>query len=157
MNAENLLLLEELIRLAQTQTKLSDDELDELKARFLLITSCSPDTLAEIDRIGYEPVSEDEDRPNTGVRSGLTLAGSRVLLTDVIEELQELPASALDELSFSHHELRGALTALWAIVRALEWSSYDEQHLARYDPAKARSVLDATMRALGNYRRTGEP
>ncbi|HEX6243669.1 MAG TPA: hypothetical protein VFZ61_22300 [Polyangiales bacterium] len=158
MNGENRLLLERLMELAQDKQQLSEELLDQLKARFMAITSSSPDTLAALERLGYgTPPLEDEAQPEDGERSGLLLPESGLLLSEFLEQLAELPASPVEQAGLSHADFRAGVTALWTIMRALEWSSFDAQHIAQYTPDKATSLLNALVRSLRSYRRTGEP
>jgi hypothetical protein len=129
MNGENTLLLEQLAELARTKSSLNSDDLDDLKARFLAITSCSPGTLSDIERLGYEPVVLNEDRPADGERSGLILRESGLLLSELLGWILDLPASAFADLPFSQQEFRAGILAVSTIVRLFEWSSFDAQHI----------------------------
>lgn len=157
MNGEHRLLIERLLALAESRQQLSGDELDLLKARFMAITSASPDTLAELERLGYDAFPVDEQQPDQGERGGLMLCESGLLLSELLEQLRELPAASVEQLSVSHADFRAGITALWTIARALEWSSFDAQHIAQYPPEKAASLLNALVRSLRSYRETGEP
>jgi hypothetical protein len=156
MNGEHRLLLERLSLLAEGRAHLSGGELDELKAAFMMLTSSSAETIAELERLSYEPIAENGE-DNASERSGLALAESRLLLSDFIMDLAQLPRSSVQQLACSYEDFQAGITAAWAIVRCFEWSSFDEQHVARYAPEKAQSMLAALVRSLRHYRATGEP
>lgn len=148
MNGENRLLLTKLTELAQHRAQLDDSEMDDLKARFLTITSTSNETIAEIERLGYETVSQRDGAE----RSGIVLLGAGVLLSDFLLELARVPRRSMPDLCCSYEDYQAALTACWAILRALEWSSFDQQHVQEYSDEKAASLIAAHVRELRNHR-----
>jgi hypothetical protein len=156
VNGEKRLLIEKLIELAENNVTLQGSELDELKARFMMITSSSAETMAELEHLSYEAIEEDEF-DGGHMHSGLALAESHMLLSSFFRELSGLSRSAVQGLSCSYEEFQAGITATWVIVESLQWSSSDDQHIAEYDTAMAQRSLDALVRSLDNYRATGEP
>lgn len=157
MKPGSRLLLNRLFELARARHSLEGEALDELKAHLMIVTSSSPDLVGALDRLGYGPLPFDELRPEEGERCGLHVPSAGTLLSDFVLSLLELQPSVLEELPWSRDELQAALTAIWAVLCALEWSSDDSQCPERFEPDQAARLLRATLGSLKSYRETGEP
>src|SRR5688572_4042286 len=90
MDLWNRLLIDKLSALSEDEKLPSAEELDELRARFLIVLSSSGETMAHLEQLGYGSVVDGQE-PGQGALCGLMLRGSRLTLSQFLSELAALP------------------------------------------------------------------
>ena len=151
MTVEGKLLIDELAALSASRSVLSGEQLDRLKALFLMVTSSAPETVGDIDNLSYEAIPmPSAGGEHTGHEySGLTIKSYGGFLSDAITELFELDVEA-SNLALDRASFRTLVQAMLAIARSLEWFS----HAPSYAP---EGTIRATLSSLNSHRETGEP
>jgi len=149
-------LLQTLLQLSERRNQLEGAALDELKAKFMMITSSEAGTLELLDRWQYRAVPEDPSTSASGERRGLIVPGCGLTLSQFLVTLRALDVSGREEVSFYQDDLLAGVQVLETITRAFEWSELECEQETHLQPQSLTKHIAEAQQSLAHYRNTRE-